>query len=576
MPIDALELLGQVPESGVYLQPFKLLGLFILFTLWALFAQWVDKDTVAVNTFRSIWNQSVVYAGLVALVLFLLLPEFWLGLAAFCVLNLSVGIAYVIHRNGLVVEDDKVCTPAHIKKVLSGGLRGKKQDKKRDVRERVKIVTASRKRLEIPEDDPEREQYALVQDLLFDALWRRATQVEITPAGQSSKIKVLVDGVGTEREPIGRPAGDAILSYLKTIAGLNLAERRRPQRGKLGAQLGEQKYELVVRTNGTTAGEFMSVRVIGAEKSFKIENLGFTDKQLTSVRDLMQADRGLVLISAPPGHGLSTTAYSVARSHDAFLQNIQMLEFEHEYDVDNITQHQYVQSDEKSFAQELLRVVRTDPDVVVLPEVRDATTAAEASKAAIHKQNVYAAIVSADAYEAVAKWIQLAGDAALVSKALIGVTHQRLVRALCPSCKTPYKPDATLMQKISAPPNKPLHRPPDPTFDKHGNPVLCQNCQGTGYVGRTGIFVVLAVDDEIRAAIRSGAADLRSVLARKGGMALQQQGLQKVFDGVTSIDELARATRSAAGPAASAARPAPAASATPRPAAGQQAPRPKA
>ncbi len=578
---DFVELLGQVPQSGVFISAGKLLGMMFVFTLWTFIASWADKDAIAVNTYRAIWNGVIMAGGVISFLLLLFLPQFLAAVGAYVVLNGIVAVIYVVHRNGLVVEEDKVCTPAHIQRLMREGFRGKKkEDSKRDVKERVRLTAFDRKTVKIPEEDPEREQFALVQELLYDGLWRRATQIELIPAGQTTRIRVVVDGVASEKEPIGRAVGDGMLIYLKRLAGLNLEERRKPQRGKMGAAIGDHKYELVIRTEGSTAGEFLKVRVIGAEKGYKIQDLGFTKQQLEAFREIMNIDNGVVVLSAPPGGGVTTTAYSIARSHDAFLQNIQMLEWEHEYDVDNITQHTYAPADDKPFHQELLKVFRTDPDVVVVPEVRDAQTAIEVSKAGVHKQNVYVAMHANDIFDALGKWIEWVKDPNLLSKSLLAVTHQRLVRALCTACKTPYKPDAAMMQKISAPAGAVLHRVPEVQYDKNGNPVLCQNCQGTGYVGRTAIIAVLAIDD-LRNALKAGKplADLKSIAAKKGGLSLQQIGLQKVFDGVTSIDELARATKApgAVPPAAATPRAAaPAAGAkpaAPRPAAKPAAPR---
>ena len=287
------------------------------------------------------------------------------------------------------------------------------------------------------------------------------------------------------------------------------------------------------------------MRVIGDEKNYKIEDLGFTPKQQVTVREAMQSEHGVILISAPPEEGLTTTIYSYARSHDAFLQNIQTVEYEREIAINNITQHVYEPSDEKTFMAELQRVVRTDPDVIVLPEVREREAGALAAKAATGKQLVYVAVKSLDLLDALKRWAVMVGDVKLLAESLILVTHQRLVRRLCPSCKTPYKPDAAMLQKINMPADKVLYRPPEPQYDKHGNPVLCQNCHGAGYVGRVGVFNVLVVDDDLRKVIAGGGSlvDIKRAAAKKGSIGLQQQALQKVFDGITSIDEVVRATR---------------------------------
>ncbi len=568
-PPYLVELLAEIPRGAVYISPLKLILIFLLFTGWVLFAQWVDKDTIRVNTFRNIWNMITMGLGAVTLFVMLLAP-FEIGVPVYAVANGGLMIAYVIHRNGLVMEEDKVMTAAHIKRLLSG--QGRKP-KLMDVKERVRLTTPDRKHIELPEDQAGRQQFAFAQDILFDALWRRSGEIMIVPAGQqASRVRLVIDGIPVDREPIARADGDSFLQFMKKAAGLNLEERRKPQRGKLNAQIGETKFELVVKSTGSTAGESLTIHVVGPEKSFKVSDLGFTEAQLASFKSLMFAEKGLIVVTAPPGHGLTTTVYAIARSHDAFLQSIQLIETEREMEVDNITQKLYANTEEAPFQAELLKIFRSDPNVVLVPEPRDKASAVVLSEGAARKQIVYSSLPTADIFDGLQKWIERVSDPALVAKSLVAITHQRLVRKLCTNCKAAYKPDPATLQKINMPADKLLYRPPEPQYDKHGNPIICQGCQGTGYVGRVGVFVVLTIDDELRAVIKRGQmAEILAAAKKKGGLSIQQAALQKVFDGVTSIDEIVRATRPAApakpkptaAPAAAAAKPAGGATAKP-------------
>ncbi|MGE0479071.1 MAG: GspE/PulE family protein [Phycisphaerae bacterium] len=552
MPVEWLDLLAQTPASAVYINPWKLLAMTFGFTIWALFAQWVDKDTVAVNTYRVLWNLVFVSVGAVALAVMLLVPEFAIGFPVYMGVTLILYIVYVVHRNGLVKEEDKAFTPAHIARVMKEGIRGKKK-KEVEVKERVRLTGPGKKVIAIPEDEVAREQYRVTQDLLFDALWRRAALVEITPAGQTAKVVYTVDSVPTPREPLPRPDADGVVQFLKQAAGLNLEERRKPQSSKMMAAVGDTKTELHVKTDGSTAGEKLLLRFVGSEKSYKTTDLGFTEKQLELVQaSIVQAPKGLVLVTAPPGQGLTTTTYSFARSHDAFLQNIQMLEFARDLEVDNITQHLFTPGADKTFFQEFQKVVRTDPDVLVLPEIRDRETAALACEAAGHKQKVYVALPALDVLDALRRWMKLVGDNAVASKSLIAVVNQRLVRKLCTECKQPYKPDATQLRKMNMPADKVLYRAPEPQYDKHGNPIVCQTCHGSSYYGLTAAFDILPVDNAFRAVLGKAKsfAEIQSH-AQKLGIGIQQQALQKVFDGVTSIQEVVRATKPPSPPAPS-------------------------
>jgi type II secretory ATPase GspE/PulE/Tfp pilus assembly ATPase PilB-like protein len=567
-----LGLLAQLPTSYTYINPFKVAGVVIVYALWALLAQWVDKDTVAVNTFRVLWNGLTIGAGALALLLVVFVPMFAITLPGMIVVIGSIAVAYVVHRNKLVPEQDRVMTAAHFRRLKEQGFSGKKKVK--EVKERVRLTNAQKKVVPIPADDPEREYYRLTQDLMFNALWRRATNVEIVPASQQvCKVTLIVDGQPVEVEPLPRAEGEAVVQYIKNMAGLNMEERRKPQKGQIMAAVGENKHRVFVRTDGSTAGEKMNIRVIYKETEYKVPDLGFNPKQLEQVLATKEDTKGLIVVLAPPGQGLTTSIYSFTRTHDRFLQNVQMIEFEKELDVDNVTQVLFNPGEGATFGEKLLKIVRADPDIIVLPELRDRDAAAVAAKAAGEKQKIYIGIIASDVFEALRKWTALVGDKTLVARSLMGVANQRLLRVLCRECKQAYKPDPQMMRKLNLPDDKVLYRVPEPQVDKHGNPIICQNCHGAGYVGRTAVFDWLAVDDGLREVIRksSSLADVQNYALKRGGIGLQNQALQKVLDGITSIDEVRRMMKSdAAAPAA--AKPAAAPTPQPRPVA---APRPQ-
>ncbi len=556
-----LDLLAQVPDSYMYINPFKLFGFVVVFVGWAYFAGWVDKDTIAVNTFRTTWNLIVLGAGVLAAALALFVPMFLVGFCVFIVINLTVMIIYIIHRNGLVQEQDTVLTAAHFKRMKDEGVFGKKKPK--EVKERIRLTTADKKVVPIPEEEEEREQYRLTQDLLFDALWHRAQIIEVSATGQATKTVYIVDGMPIERDPLPRAEGEAIIQFVKQMACLDMEEHRKPQTSEIMAAMGDKKQKVSVRTDGSTAGEKLTLRVIGPEANFKAPDLGFTDKQLEAVNKAREELNGLILVSGPARSGLSTTIFSLTRTHDRFLQNVQTIEFVREMPLDNVTQKVFDPTEGKTFTEQLLRLVRADPDVIVLPELRDREAALVAAQAAANKQKVYVGMVANDVFEALRKWISLLGDKVAATKALLAICNQRLVRILCNECKQAYKPDAAMMKKLNLPADKFLYRAPEPQFDKRGNPIVCQACQGTGYVGRTGVFEWLTVDDAMRKVLQTSKsmADIQNYALKQGNVGLQNQALEKVLDGTTSIQEVVRAVRAGAGsraakPAATRAKPA--------------------
>ncbi|MBK9121326.1 MAG: Flp pilus assembly complex ATPase component TadA [Phycisphaerales bacterium] len=549
--IVSLDLLAQVPQGAILIQPFKLLALVLVFTAWAAIAQWVDKDAVAVNTYRILWNLITLSAGVVGLLVGLFIPIFWVGFPSMFVVVMGAGLAYVLHRNALVPEVDKVLTAAHFRRLREEGLSRRK--KVIEVKERVRLAGADRKPVPIPTDEVPREQFRLTQDLLFNAFWRRATVVEVAPAGpQAAKITYFVDGMPIEGDPIARADGDAMIQFLKQIAGLDLEERRKPQKGQITAAIGDNKHRIFVRSDGSTAGERLSFQILRREGEFKVPDLGFTPRQLEIVQATKEDSKGLIVLTAPPKEGLTTTIYSFVRNHDRFLQNVQMLETEIELEIDNVTQQVVTPTETTTFGERLMKVVRSDPDIIVLPDLRDREAAAIAAKSASEKQKVYVSLPALDVFDGLARWLKLVGDKNLATKALLGVGNQRLIRLLCPECKQAYKPDSNMMRRLNLPEDKVLFRTPEPQYDKHGNPILCQACQGTGYTGRTAVFDWLVIDEGLRQLIRSAdsLAEVKKYAIKRGGIGLQAQALEKVLAGQTSIQEVARVVKANSAPAA--------------------------
>ncbi|RMF76283.1 MAG: hypothetical protein D6744_12465, partial [Planctomycetota bacterium] len=211
------DVLAQLPSSSVYVHPLKLLVMVLLFSGWILFAQWLDKDAIRVNTYRQIWNIISLICGAVGLLLLLLLPIFLAAVAAYVVVMATFMIVYVVHRNGLVTEEDQVCTPAHFRRLMSEGFRSGKREKKIDVAERVGLRDASGDRVPVPEANEEREVFAAAQELLYAGLFRHAQGVELIPAGQVAKVRLVIDGVATEREPLERTLADRLIGFFKGI-----------------------------------------------------------------------------------------------------------------------------------------------------------------------------------------------------------------------------------------------------------------------------------------------------------------------------------------------------------------------
>ena len=533
---------------------FKIVTVLLVFVAWTFASQWVDRDADRVKTKREMWNSVVLAGGLGGVAIMILLPwklqAFWLGLAFWIILAAGALIAYVVHRNGRLAPGNHVMTMGHMKRVIAG-LKGNK-DKKTDKGIRVKMLGPDRKPIEKPTDPQESDEFDATQDFLFDILWKRASDVDVLIGDEAVRVIYKIDGVAFEQEnSLDREGSEQVLSFLKRASGLNAEEKRRPQTGRISVGLlggGEKPSGLDVRTSGSTKGERLRLKLNRISTLLKAEELGFDEKRLAKFKELTSLDTGLVLFAGPAESGITTTEYATLRSHDAYLQNVYSLETKAMMTLDNITQqmHKGV-SDEVSYPRTLQTVLRREPDIVLVDQCEDRETAQIAARAAVEKK-IYMTIRASSTFDAVARLIALVEDPKAVAKGLVGVVGQRLLRVLCNACREAYQPDEQLLRKANLPVDKIEHfyRPPsEAILDKKGREIICQTCQNSRYVGRTGVFELLMISDEMRNLIAGGASANRiKAQARSEKMRyLQEEGLLKVITGVTSMAEVMRGLR---------------------------------
>jgi type II secretory ATPase GspE/PulE/Tfp pilus assembly ATPase PilB-like protein len=572
----AADTLATLPEPGGYASWLRIILVFLCMLPWLAFCQWVDKDTEFVRRMRrDTWNGITLGGGVVGLIVWLLPPWntaglFAAGFGLWFLATVGACAAYVVVRNGHVDANSRVFTVRHIKNWM--GSLGKKQELKKGMAiERVRLNRHNGEKVPVPTDPNQTDAFEAAQNLLFDALWRRATEVEMLIGANDVRLAYRIDGVGTPRaDTLTRDAAVHAINLIKAVGGLDVEERRRPQQGSLTAVItgtNTQPTEIEVRTSGTTQYEKLSLRIVGEENRLRMGDLGMSDKQLTALDEVIRMPSGLVIVSGSHGSGLTSTLYAALRNHDAFMQNLLTIEREPLMDLENITQNIYDSTKhEASYARQLQTVLRREPDVVMISDCSDRETAHLAAKAACDGKKIYMGVQARDTFDALKKLVSLAGDLDTVAKALVMLTSQRLVRKLCIACRQPYKPDLNLLKKANLPADKIDHffrPPPGGLVDAKGNPILCTNCQGSGYFGRTGVFELLQVDDGLRDLIAKGqpVSAIRAMARKNGMLYLQEVGLQKVMDGVTSMTELLRVMREEEsgannqGPPASAPRP---------------------
>ncbi|MCK5269262.1 MAG: Flp pilus assembly complex ATPase component TadA, partial [Sedimentisphaerales bacterium] len=369
------------------------------------------------------------------------------------------------------------------------------------------------------------------------------------PHGEDYQIHYVIDGITTIEGDRPREEALGSIIYLKAVAGLDVEDHRRPQEGSFFTiRTGQKDTGWRISTSGSTRGEQLSLERIEETKSFKIDTVGLHPDQLEMTHKVIEQPSGVILITGPKGSGATTTLYGLVRHHDAFIQNIHTLEEQCLMEVDNISQHELEKGpDARSNAQQLRSVLHVDPDVLMISFCNGKEMAQLTTKAANTGKKVYVGMSANNAFQALGEWIKMVGDNKKVADTLLAVTNQRLIRILCHECRQAYAPDVTMLKKLNLPSDKikKFYRPPaEIEYDKHGNPILCPTCQGTGYFGRTAVFETFMISDDLRKLIAEDAPVnvLRTQCRKERMLFLQEQVLRKVIDGTTSIQEVLRVT----------------------------------
>jgi type II secretory ATPase GspE/PulE/Tfp pilus assembly ATPase PilB-like protein len=541
-------------EAGLYVSPLKILGVVVAMFLWAKAIAWIDQDTNTVKTRREQWNSIVILGGLLGFVALFLPPWqgplYFAGLAVWVVIAGGAQFFYILHRNSRVVADAKVLTVGHLARAMKG--EGDKR-KKKDRGTRVWIKDHEGQKVDPPMDPDEFDDYQATQDFLFDVFFRRASEADLLAGREKYRVVLRVDGVATELpDGILPEEGERVFRYLKRLAGLNIEEIRRPQQGKIQAALLAESADMsdtMVQTSGTTAGERLRLRLHTAFRLMRAPELGLAEPRLELLKKVIKEPTGLVLVSGPPQNGITTTQYAILRDHDAYMQNIHSLERKPQLDLDNITQQVHdINNTEVGYARMLQTVIRREPDVVMVGECEDRETFQLAARAGTQNRKVYVAVRAKDSFDALSRLLSDVDDNTMVAECLVAIINQRLVRILCEECREAYRPDAATLKKLNLPADKieRFYRPPsEPLVDKKGREIICPNCQNSGYNGRTGIYELFVVNDGIRSLIAQGAPinRIRSECRKNKMLYLQEEGLLKVIDGTTSMNEILRVMR---------------------------------
>jgi len=379
----------------------------------------------------------------------------------------------------------------------------------------------------------------LLNLILLQAVKAKASDIHLEPFEDDFKVRYRVDGALYEMKSPPKTLSVALISRIKVMAHLDISERRLPQDGRILMTIAETRVDIRVSTLPTIYGESVVMRVLDKSVvSLSLDKVGLPKEAKEKFRQLIHRPNGIVLVTGPTGSGKTTTLYSALQEINGVDHKIITTEDPVEYDIDGIIQVPINPKIGMTFARCLRSMLRQDPDIVMVGEIRDEETAQIAVQASLTGHLVFSTLHTNDAPGAVTRLIDMGIEPFLITSALQAVLAQRLVRTICKVCKKAYVPRASLLADINIDPADVGDRP---FYAGEG----CSSCAQTGYKGRTGIFEMLSISDPIKTAILSKAptAELRRQAQELGMRTLREDGLRRVFEGVTTIEEIVRETQ---------------------------------
>ena len=374
--------------------------------------------------------------------------------------------------------------------------------------------------------------------LLLQAIKDKASDVHFEPFEDEYKMRYRIDGVLYEMIPPPKHIAVAISSRIKVMANLDIAERRMPQDGRIPLTVQGNQVDLRVSILPTMFGESVVLRILDrSQLDLKLENLGLSSEDMNIVRQLEQKPNGILIVTGPTGCGKTTTLYSALKELNTIDSKLITTEDPVEYDIDGIIQVQMRPDIGLTFAGCLRSILRQDPDVIMVGEIRDLETAQIAAQASLTGHLVFTTLHTNDAPSVIARLVDLGLEPFLITATLEGIIAQRLVRKICKNCKEAYEPTEEQLME--------LNLTPDVVRGKifyYGRG--CDQCNGTGYRGRLGIFEIMTFTDEMRELVMNHASTnvLRNAAKKIGMITLREKGLNAIYNGLTTIEEVVKET----------------------------------
>ncbi len=380
----------------------------------------------------------------------------------------------------------------------------------------------------------------LLNLVLMQAIKDRASDIHFEPFEEEFKMRYRIDGVLYEMVPPPKHLGPAITSRIKVMANLDIAERRLPQDGRIELQVAGNPVDLRVSVLPTMYGESVVMRVLDrGNVELSLDRVGFSPEEFKLVSRLIEKPNGIVIVTGPTGSGKTTTLYAALSTLNRPEVKILTAEDPVEYDIDGLCQVQVNPEVELTFAKALRSFLRQDPDVILVGEIRDLETAQIAVQASLTGHLVFSTLHTNDAPSSIVRLLDLGLEPFLLTATLEAIVAQRLVRTICSKCKEQFTPTEEQLMELEL-------RPEDVRGRSLYRGRGCENCNGSGYRGRMGLFEILVIDDELREMVMNQAstAAVRAEARRKGMRTLRESGLSALLNGQTTIDEVVRETLS--------------------------------
>jgi general secretion pathway protein E len=401
------------------------------------------------------------------------------------------------------------------------------------------IISEIEETADLLDDTSEAPIIKLVNHIISQSIKARASDIHIEPYQHSFTVRYRVDGILYDLLTPPKWIQPALISRIKVMAKMNIAEKRLPQDGRFEVKIGDQNIDLRVSTIPTSFGERVVLRLLNKSGSLlEIQDLGFSPARLKLIKKLVESPNGIVLVTGPTGSGKTTTLYAILQSINKPNINIITIEDPVEYQIKGISQIQVNPKIDLTFARGLRSIVRQDPDVILVGEVRDKETAEIAVQSALTGHLVFSTLHTNDSASAITRLVDMGVEPFLISSSVLAVAAQRLVRVLCNNCKKAYQPSDIYLKSIGVAPehfnNSHIYKA-----------VGCEKCITTGYKGRLGIFEIMEMNDPLKSLILEtfDSNRIKNEAAKQKMISLRQDGIEKVLEGITTMEEVLRVTQ---------------------------------